>query len=348
MTRRQFATLAAAAPAAISSLSGAPRTSVGVGSASYHYRASMERQRGETPITDPLRLAVYCAELGAGGIQATLPDADGGYARKVGDLLRKNGMYFEASAQLPRGESDLDSFQDMVRAADQAGATVIRTVLFSGRRYEAFTDLQQFQEARQAAWKSVTLAEPILRKRKMKLAIENHKDLRSEDLLQLIDRIQSEYIGVCVDLGNNYALMEDPVSITRAFSKFAYSCHIKDHILKSYNKGFLLFDAKLGTGVINLRQAVSTLRQAQPNLKFSLETMTRDALEVPYLEDAYWTTMGTDIPGQDVVRTSKLVEETEPKDELPRLSALSPEEYIKLEDDNVRGGLAYAADTLGL
>ena len=48
------------------------------------------------------------------------------------------------------------------------------------------------------------------------------------------------------------------------------------------------------------------------------------------------------------MRTSKLVEETEPKDELPRISALSPEEYIKLEDDNVRGGLAYAADTLGL
>lgn len=316
--------------------------------ASYHFRAGVERQRGETPITDPARLASYCAELGAGGIQASLPNADGGYARKVGDILRKNGMYFEASAQLPRGQADLDAFNDAVRAAEQAGASVIRTVLFTGRRYEAFTDAAHFQEARQAAWKSVTLAEPVLRKRKMKIAIENHKDLRSEDLLQLIDRIQSEYVGVCVDLGNNYALMEDPVDIARAFSKCAYSCHIKDHVLKSYNKGFLLFDAKLGTGVINLRQAVSTLRQAQPNLKFSLETMTRDALEVPYLEDGFWTTMGTDIPGQDVIRTMKLVQDTEPKDELPRISALSPEEHIKLEDDNVRAGLAYAADTLGL
>jgi sugar phosphate isomerase/epimerase len=348
MTRRQFAALAAAAPAALSTLSGAPRTAVGVGSASYHYRASVERQRGETPITDPLRLASYCAELGAGGIQAALPSDDGDYARKVGDLLRKNGMYFEASVELPRGESDIDAFQRTVRAADQAGATVIRTVLFSGRRYESFTDAAQFQEARQAAWKSITLAEPVLRKRKIKLAIENHKDLRSEDLLQLIGRIQSEYVGVCVDLGNNYALMEDPIDIVRAFSKFAYSCHIKDHVLKSYNKGFLLFDAKLGTGVINLRQAVSTLRQAQPTLKFSLETMTRDALEVPYLEGSYWASMGNDIPGQDVVRTMKLVQDTEPKDELPRISALSPEEYIKLEDDNIRAGLAYAADTLGL
>lgn len=348
MTRRQFTALAAAVPATLSAVSGAPRTSVGVGSASYHFRAGVERQRGETPITDPVRLASYCAELGAGGIQAALPNADGNYARKVGDIVRKNGMYFEASADLPRSESDLDAFQNMVRAADQAGATVIRTVLFSGRRYESFTDLAHFQEARQAAWKSVNLAEPILRKRKIKMAIENHKDLRSEDLLQLIGRLQSEYVGVCVDLGNNYALMEDPVSIARAFSKFAYSCHIKDHVLKSYDKGFLLFDAKLGSGVINLRQAVSILRQAQPNLKFSLETMTRDALEVPYLEDSYWATMGTDIPGQDVIRTMKLVQDTEPKGELPRISRLSTEEHIKLEDDNVRAGLAYAADTLGV
>lgn len=348
MTRRQFAALAAAAPAALSSLSGAPRTAVGVGSASYHFRASVERQRGETPITDPLRFASYCDELGAGGIQAALPSDDGDYARKVGDVLGKNGMYFEASAELPRGDTDLDGFRDMIRAAEQAGASVIRTVLFSGRRYEDFTDKEHFQQARQAVWKSVTLAEPILRKRKMKIAIENHKDLRSEDLLLLIERLQSEYVGVCVDLGNNYALMEDPVDIARAFAKYAYSCHIKDHILKSYNKGFLLFDAKLGTGVINLRQAVSILRQAQPNLKFSLETMTRDALEVPYLTDSYWTTMGTDIPGQDVIRTMKLVQDTEPKDELPRISMLSPEERIKLEDDNVRGGLAYAADALGL
>jgi sugar phosphate isomerase/epimerase len=348
MTRRHFAALAVAAPAALSSLSGAPRTSVGVSSASYGFRGSVERQRGETPITDPQRLASYCAELGAGGIQAALPSDDVGYAIKVGAILKKNGMYFEASAALPRSEADLDSFRDMVRAAEQAGAGVIRTVLFAGSRYESFTGMAHFQEARQVAWRAITLAEPVLRRRKMKIAIENHKDLRSEDLLQLIDRIQSEYVGVCVDLGNSYALMEDPLDVARAFSKFAYSCHIKDHVLKSYDKGFLLFDAKLGTGIVNLRQAVSTLRQAQPNLKFTLETITRDALEVPYLEDGFWTTMGTDIPGRDVVRMMKLIQATEPKDDLPRISALSPEERIKLEDGNVRAGLAYAADTLGL
>lgn len=347
MTRRQFAVLAAAAPAAFSSLSAAPRTAVGVGSASFHLRAGEERRRGEAQITEPMRFAEYCAELGAGGIQAQLPSNDTAYARKLRGFLEKNGMYFEASTQLPRSDSDLDAFRDTVRDAEQAGASVIRTVLFTGRRYEAFTDMAHYKEARAAAWKSVTLAEPFLRKRKMKIAIENHKDLTSEDLLLLIDRIQSEYVGVCVDMGNNYALMEDPVDISRAFAKFAYSCHIKDHVLKSYAKGFLLFDAQLGTGIINLPQVVSTLRQAQPNLKFTLETMTRDALEIPYLEDSFWTTID-DIPGRNLIRTLRTVRENEPKEDLPRISALPVEEQIKLEDDNVRAGLAYAANVLGL
>ena len=347
MTRRNFAALAAAAPLAFSTASAAPRTAVGVGSASFFYRAGQERKRGETPITDPLRLAAYCAELGAGGIQARLPTSNYSYASKLRSLTEKNGMYFEATVDLPRNEADLDDFKKTLKAADQAGARVVRVVLFSGSRYESFSDFEHYQEARNQAWKSVTLAEPMLRKRKMKIAIENHKDLRSPDLLELLDRIQSEYVGVCVDLGNNYALMEDPVDIARAFAKFAFSCNIKDHQLRSSDRGFQLFDAQLGTGIIDLRKAISTLKQYQPNVKLLLETMTRDALEIPYLEDDYWLTL-KDLPGRDLIRTLRTVRETEPTEPFPIISKLSPDERIKLEDDNVRAGLDYAANVLGL
>ncbi len=347
MTRRSFAALAAAAPLAFTTASAAPRTSMGIASSSFRNRANAERQRGETPITDPLRFAQYAAELGAGGIQAQLPTTNSGYASKLNNIIKKNGMFFEASAPLPRSPADVEEFRKTLRAAEQAGARVIRTVLFSGSRFEAFSDLEHYQEARQQAWRSVTLAEPLLRKRRMRIAIENHKVLRSSDMLQLLDRIQSEYVGVCVDFGNSIALMEDPVDVARAFAKFAYSCHVKDHILKSSERGFELFDARIGTGVIDLRRAVSAIRQYQPNVRFSLETITRDALEIPYLEDDYWVTMD-DLPGIDLIRTMRTVRDTEPADPLPKPSQLSPEELLKLEDDNVRAGLTYASNELGL
>lgn len=347
MTRRSFTTLAAAAPFAFSTATAAPRTSVGVSSASFHYRASVERQRGETPITDPLLLAQHCAAMGAGGIQAELPSSDYSYASKLKNYLLNNGMYFEASVQLPRSEGDLDEFRKTLRTAEQAGASVIRTALFTGSRYESFSDVEHYQSARAQAWKSVTLAEPMLRKRKMKMAIENNRDLRSPDLLQLIDRIQSEYVGVCVDLGNSYALMEDPLDIARAFAKFAYSCNIKDHIFKSSQRGFEMFDTPLGTGVIDLGRAITALKQYQPNLRLTLDTLTRDALEVPYLEDEYWVTMD-DLPGIDLIHTLRVVRDNEPDEPLPIISKLSPEARIQLEDDNVSTGLDYAANVLGL
>ncbi len=347
MTRRQFSALAAAAPAALSQASAAPSTAVGVGSASYHLRARYDREAGKTPITETLTFAQYCADLGAGGIQARLSEPDGGYAKKVRNVLEANGMYFEASGSLPRDETEIGDFRRLLRAAEDAGASVMRTVLFSGRRYETYRSFDSYREAANQAWKSITLAEPQLRRRRMKIAIENHKNLRIPEMLDLMNRIQSEYVGVCVDFGNNYALMEDPLDIAEEFAKYALSSHIKDHRLKEYERGFLLEDAPLGEGVMDLKRIVGILRQARPSLKFTLETMTRDALEIPYLTDDYWAAL-PNLPGRDLAHTISTVRRTQRSEDPQKVSMLTRDEQIELEDQNVRKGLSYARDVLGI
>ena len=347
MTRRQFSALAAAAPAALSTVSAAPTTAMGVGTASYHLRSRYDREAGNTPITETLTFAQYCADLGAGGIQAGLTEIDRGYVTKVRRVLEEHGMYFEASGRLPRDETEIGGFRSLLRAASDAGATVMRTVLFSGRRYETHRSYDSYREAANQAWKSITLAEPQLRRRRMKIAIENHKNLRIPEMLELMDRIQSEYVGVCVDFGNNYALMEDPLDIAEEFAKYALSSHIKDHRLKEYERGFLLEDVPLGEGIMDLPRMAGILRQAQPGLKFTLETMTRDALEIPYLTDDYWAAL-PDLPGRDLAHTIATVRRTQPDAAPAKVSGLSRDEQIRLEDDNVRKGLAYGRDVLGL
>ena len=347
MTRRQFSALAAAAPAALSSAAAAPVTAMGVGTASYHLRSRYDRDAGKTPITETLTFAQYCAELGAGGIQAGLSETAGGYTKKVRNVLETHGMYFEASGRLPRDETEIGGFRNLLRAAQDAGASVMRTVLFPGRRYEVHHSYESYSNAATQAWKSLTLAEPQLRKRRMKIAIENHKNLRIPDMLGLMDRIQSEYVGVCVDFGNNYVLMEDAMDVAEEFAKYALSSHIKDHRLKGYEHGFLLEDVPLGEGIMDLKRMVAVLRSAQPSLKFTLETMTRDALEVPYLTDEYWAAL-PDLPGRDLAHTIATMLETQPEGKPQKVSALSREVQIRLEDENVRKGLAYGRDVLGL
>ena len=299
------------------------------------------------PLTETLSFLEHCHQLTPAASRPA-SDLSTAYAKAVAPSPRvRHG--FEASGPLPNDDTEIDGFRDFCKAARTAGAKVIRTVLFPGRRYENHDSKESFEQARKQAWKKLTLAEPTLRKMGLKAGVENHKNLRIPDMLDLLHRLQSDYVGVTVDFGNNYVLMEDPVDVAKAFAPYAFSSHIKDHILQEYEHGFLLFDAALGEGVMDLRQIVDILRGAQPGIRVILETMTRDALEAPWMTEKYWATFGPDdLPGRDLARTVMTVKRTQPKEPLPKISALSVEEQLRLEDDNNRKGLAYARQTLGL
>lgn len=351
LTRRHFARTvgAASALAATGGLRAARQTNMGVGSASYHLRSRYDRRDNKPPLTETLTFLDYGYELGAGGVQCGVSEVSNSYARKIRAKCEEYGMYFEASGRLPNDDTEIDQFKDFCKAVRNSGAKVIRTVLFPGRRYENHVSMETYEQAEKQAWHKLTLAEPTLRKMGLKAAIENHKNLRIPDMLSLMKRLQSEYVGVTVDFGNNYTLMENPIQIAEAFAPYAYSSHIKDHQLQEYEDGFRLLDVPLGEGIIDLKQVINILRGAQPSIKFTLETMTRDALDVPWLTDKYWATFDhDDLSGRDLAHTLMTVKATQPKEPFERISKLSKEEQIRLEDDNVRKGIAYARDVLGL
>ncbi len=351
MTRRNILQLAGVA----AGLAG-PRTApsqdlderLGIGASSYGIRRRHDRETGAAnPINHAGAFLDYCHSLGTGGIQTSLSAYDPSSARRLRKKAEEYGMYVEASVALPRDPSDLAAFKRAVRTAKNAGARVIRTVMLGGRRYETFHSQEAFDEFARGAWTSLTLAEPIVRQRQMKLAIENHKDWRIGDLLGLMKRISSEYIGICVDTGNNIALLEDPNAVAEAFAPYAYSVHLKDMAVEPYQDGFLLSEVPLGRGMLDLPRIVQTLRQARPRIHFTLEMITRDPLTIPCLTENYWTTF-SNLPGGDLARTLVMVRERKHPVPLPRVSQLSMAERVKVEDDNVRKSQAYARDNLGL
>ncbi len=70
---------------------------------------------------------------------------------------------------------------------------------FTARRYEEFDTFEAFKASFERHQRSVELAEPVLRKHKMKLAIENHKGWRAAEHVAWINRLGSEWIGACYD-----------------------------------------------------------------------------------------------------------------------------------------------------
>src|SRR5207248_5436120 len=120
---------------------------------------------------------------------------------------------------------------------------------------------------------------PVVKKHRVRLAIENHKDRRVPELLDLLKRISSEHVGVCVDTGNNIALLEDPMEVVEALAPFAFSTHLKDMAVKEYEEGFMLSEVLLGDGFLDLKKmVVSVLQEGNPKIQFNLEMITRDPL----------------------------------------------------------------------
>jgi sugar phosphate isomerase/epimerase len=305
------------------------------------------RARGErADLFEPRAFLDHCHGLGAGGVQVPLGTRSEQEAAAIGEQAARLGMFLEGIVSPPKRESDLERFEAEIRTAARAGARAVRTVIIPGRRYERFDSRDEFREFARRGRQSLLRAAPIVERHRVRLAVENHKDQRVEDRVSLLREISSEYVGACVDTGNSFALLEDPLAVVQAFAPWAMSVHLKDQAVREYDEGFLLADVALGDGFLDLPRIVSILREIKPDVRFSLETITRDPLRVPCLTDRFWGSF-ENVPARDLARTLRTAR-VHAADQLPQVSGLSLEEQAELERAIVNKCLAYARDVLEL
>jgi len=320
-----------------------------LGIAQFSYSAMLRANRAaksEKRLSEPLNFIDHCHKAGAGGVQMNLGIRDRNYASKVRRKAEDYGIFVEGSVSLPKEQSDVERFEAALRTAKQAGANVTR-IAIGARRYEQFSSREQFEAFAARTWKSLRLAAPVASRQRMRLAIENHKDWRIDQMLGMLNRLGSEHVGVCVDMGNSFALLEDPMAVVKAYAPVGFSAHLKDMAVAEYEDGFLLADVPLGEGLLDLPGMVGILRKANPAIKFSLEMSTRDALKVPCLTEKYWATF-VDVPGSDLARTLRYVRANATPQSLPKVNHLPLDKLVKLEENNIIKCLAYANKHLNL
>lgn len=323
------------------------RTSLGL--VLYCARFRRDDLRKATPDFDlysPQNFLEYCRGLGAGGMQCSLgvlPENDAASLRKY---ATENGLYIEAIVRAPKDKDDVARFDAELKTAAAVAAKAARTTIIPGRRYEQFQKLEDFKAAVASGQRMLELAAPVAERHRVPLAVENHKDQRDGERVALFEHISSEFIGACVDTGNSFALLEDPIETVRAFAPWAHSVHLKDQALQLYDEGFLLADIPLGQGGLDLKTMVTILKKAKPNIDFSLELITRDPLNVPCLSEEYWATLRK-VPARELARTLKYVSDHS-SNNLQYISKMTEAEQVSREDLNVKQSLDYARDELGL
>ncbi len=323
------------------------KTSMGVVSYAFGIHSKNHWPGKYQNLSPALALLEETHRLGGTGIMADLGTVDAAQASELRRRAEQYSMYVEASIMPPKNPDDVPRFEADVLTAKTAGASLARTVIMPGRRYEQFKSLTEFSEFQSRGRQSFRLAAPVLARHQFRLAVENHKDERVPEKLETLKQIGSEFIGLCVDVGNSFTLLEDPLETVRAFAPFAMTVHLKDQAVRENEHGFWFADAALGEGFLDLPAIVKTLREANPRIRFGLETITRDPLDVPVLTEAFWASM-PDVRATDLVRTLSFVKAHASAKPFPSVSRMPIREQLALEEGNIRRSVNYARDRLSL
>ena len=292
----------------------------------------------------------HCRGLGLGAVRMSLSSPDLDAARQLRKKLEGYGMRVIISLAPPKEAGAVPQYEAMVRAVSELGA-VTTQASFTGRRYEEFDTFEAFKASFERHQRSVELAEPVLRRHKMKLAIENHKGWRAAEHVAWIKRLGSEWLGACYDFGNNISLCEDPAETLRLLAPVTIYVSFKDMAVAPYEDGFLLSEMPLGEGMLDIPGMVKVLQQKDPHMIFALEMITREPLKIPVLTKKYWATFDgsySPLPGRDLARILEIVRTTTPKTPLTRTAGLSAGDALKLEDELINRSIAYARKNLSL
>jgi 3-oxoisoapionate decarboxylase len=316
---------------------------------------SFQSIRFSTPgrILSADRLMLLAADIGAAGAHGGMPDVSFEWARRTRRLKEELDMYLEIQTFLPcpdlgeRPRPDPAGFEHAVKVAKEAGATSLRVVCLLGRRYELMTSLADWKDAVAGFHRQIAAAVPIVERHRMPLGIENHKDWRVEQQLALLEQYGSEYLGVCLDTGNNLAVLDDPIETVEKLAPWTFNVHFKDMAMEECESGFLLSEVPLGEGMLDMPRITETIRRARPDVRFSLEMIVRDPLLVPCLTDRFWASFD-DVNGIHLARALSRIRTSRRGAPLPRITGLDPDQRLALEHELVDRSIKYAAEHLGL
>lgn len=86
------------------------------------------------------------------------------------------------------------------------------------------------------------------------LAIENHDRFKVAVLADILTRIGSPNVGICLDTVNSFGSLEGPAAVVATLGPFVVNLHVKDFSIRrhDHNMGFSLTGTPAGQGHLDL------------------------------------------------------------------------------------------------
>jgi sugar phosphate isomerase/epimerase len=111
----------------------------------------------------------------------------------------------------------------------------------------------------------------------IRIAVENHCDSFSEEILWLLDLVDHPAVGACIDTVNALMVMEDPMQAIENLAPRAFTNHFRDDRIEFQRYGFKLTGTAVGDGDIDMQRAYDIIKNRSSMRRINIET----EMEIP-------------------------------------------------------------------
>ncbi len=161
---------------------------------------------------------------------------------------------------------------------DQLGSTI-----YGGNRY-----LSQTFSAAVSQFKSqLRELRPLLEDSGAVLAIENHQDLYSSELIAICEEGRGT-LGLTWDVGNSVSVIDSPDSFLASAGTLVRNVHLKDYTIVPTERGVRLTRCPAGQGYVDFRAVLKQLAKSQGIANMSIELGAQISRECDIQIAEYW------------------------------------------------------------
>ena len=158
-----------------------------------------------------------------------IPSFDAKYLGEVKTMLDDGGfdrVYAWGHPDGLEGGKNADAYKEMVASFEHArniGAKVMR-VVGSSLMFRFESHAEQIERLTKMFREAVKIAAD----HDIKLAVENHIDFTADEILTLLENVDSPYLGLHFDTGNFLRLLDDPIKGMERLAPHVLATHVKD------------------------------------------------------------------------------------------------------------------------
>jgi sugar phosphate isomerase/epimerase len=124
------------------------------------------------------------------------------------------------------------------------------------------------------------------------LALENHDRFTAREYAEIVTRVGSPQLGICLDTVNSFGALEGPEIVLQTLAPWVISLHVKDFtvVRAPHQLGFLIEGRPAGQGRLNLPRMLQVLAVAgrTPNAVLELWTPPEATLAETIVKEERW------------------------------------------------------------